>query len=74
MQSAQIIRNGRRLIASRDKILAGQGGQLREVIAASWQRSIAHGLLPDVGIHVFGDELLFVRGKRRTRKAGVHFC
>ena len=47
MQSAQIIRNGRRLIASRDKILAGQGGQLREVIAASWQRSMAHGLLPD---------------------------
>jgi DNA-binding CsgD family transcriptional regulator len=47
MQSAQIIRNGRRLIASRDKILAGQGGPLREVIAASWQRSMAHGLLPD---------------------------
>ena len=47
MQSAQIIRNGRRLIASREKILAGQGGQLREVIAASWQRSMAHGLRPD---------------------------
>ena len=47
MQSAQIIRNGRRLIKARESILAGQGGQLREVIAASWRRSMAYGLRPD---------------------------
>lgn len=45
--AAQIMRNGRRLLRAREKILAGQGGPLREVIAASWQRSMAHGLRPD---------------------------
>ncbi len=45
--AAQIMRNGRRLLRAREKILAGQGGPLREVIAASWQRSMAHGLQPD---------------------------
>ena len=48
MQDAsQIMRNGRRLTAARETIFAGQGWPLREVIAASWQRSMAHGLRPD---------------------------
>jgi transcriptional regulator of acetoin/glycerol metabolism/DNA-binding CsgD family transcriptional regulator len=44
---AHIMRNGRRLIRAREKIFAGQDGPLRTEIAASWQRSMAHGLRPD---------------------------
>lgn len=44
---AHIMRNGRRLIKEREKIFAGQEGPLRTEIAASWQRSMAHGLRPD---------------------------
>jgi DNA-binding CsgD family transcriptional regulator len=44
---ALIMRNGRQLIAAREKIFAGQEGPLRREIAASWQRSMAYGLRPD---------------------------
>jgi len=32
----------------------------------------AQGLLPDVGIDVTGDELLFLRGEWRRQEAGIH--
>ena len=45
--ASQIMRNGRWLTGAREKIFAGQESPLRDVIAASWQRSMAHGLRPD---------------------------
>ena len=45
--ASQIMRNGRWLAGAREKIFAGQGSPLRDVIAASWRRSMAHGLQPD---------------------------
>src|SRR5215471_1641758 len=45
--ASQIMRNGRWLTGVREKIFAGQESPLRDVIAASWQRSMAHGLRPD---------------------------
>jgi transcriptional regulator of acetoin/glycerol metabolism len=51
--TTQIMRNGSRLLATRDKLLtwqdaAGSGpAPLRAEIAASWRRSRAHGVRPD---------------------------
>jgi len=49
--TTQIMRNGRRLLATRDKLLAGTDvaatNSLRAEIAASWRRSRAHGVRPD---------------------------
>jgi transcriptional regulator of acetoin/glycerol metabolism len=51
--TTQIMRNGRRLLATRDKLLTWQDttspglAPLRAEIAASWRRSRAHGVLPD---------------------------
>ncbi len=52
--ATQILRNGSRLIRLRDALMAGHrtghrhpGTALRAEIAASWQRSVAHGVRPD---------------------------
>jgi transcriptional regulator of acetoin/glycerol metabolism len=51
--TTQIMRNGRRLLATRDELLTWQDttspglAPLRAEIAASWRRSRAHGVRPD---------------------------
>lgn len=48
--TTQILRDGTALIQTRDALLAGDGSDpgsaLRSEIAASWQRSVAHGVRP----------------------------
>lgn len=45
--ASRIMRNGRRLTGTREKIFTGQQGALRKEIAASWHRSMIHGVRPD---------------------------
>jgi DNA-binding CsgD family transcriptional regulator len=49
--AASILRNGNRLLGTRDELLAGRDAEsltaLRNEITASWLRSMAYGVLPD---------------------------